>query len=85
MASQERTVPVDHVDGLSHIEIMGDGRGRFCLYENRRVADGKFIMVPKRDILMPLAALPDAITKSMAVSALEMAGKLYRFWPMSMH
>jgi hypothetical protein len=85
MKTPTNGVPVVRVDGLSHIEIEGNGYGRFCLYERRRIADSdKAILVPKRDILMPLCNLPDAIAKSMAAAALHSAG-LYHWLPLSMH
>lgn len=85
MKTPDNGVPITRVDGLSHIEIVG-ADGLFCLYENRRVAGtDKVIMIPKRDILMPLRNLPDAITKSLAVTAKELAGKFCHWLPVSMH
>lgn len=82
---QYDAVPVVHVEGLSHIEIWSEGRARFCLYETKRTGAGLHIASAVIDIIMPLSSLPDAIAKAMAVSATELAGKVYRYLPLSMH
>lgn len=75
-------VPDVFVSGLSHIEMIGGGCVRFVCYSIRLHEDGTEgtpVIVAK--IVMPLDALPDAISKAMGTLTSVTISKVTKLLP----
>jgi hypothetical protein len=83
---QQQNTPDVLISGLSHIEILAGNLARFVTFVERMDPDTRQVYreYPPA-IVMPMEALPDAIQKAMAASAVHVAGQVSKMLPRWLH